>query len=399
MSKPDQMRIKSYFAKSVDDAMLQAREELGDDAMFLSSRKALPESGQAGYEVVFGVAHESPESFIEPRAAAGEWASAPSPDHFASELEQLHAQMDEIRSLIIRSSKAHLTVGRTVPELADVYACLMSSEVDAGLSKDIVDRLEASMATDAFFQKTGKGNQNAAGRWKALRNDLGRLEPFLRVELEHRVGIAPQLGEGGDAGVVAVLVGPPGAGKTTSLAKLAASKAALAAGRPLRVFSLDGFRATAHLQLKAAAKNLGFAFTEVPAAYLLPDLVAKARKKETVLIDTPGYTIADKAAAESVGAAFAQCPGIDVHLVVPAYMKPRDLRLCIQRYQLFRPSKLLVTKLDETQSLGSVFSEAARGRLRLSFLAHGPNDIRPASSEDLMALAAERPHAAAQRVA
>src|SRR5580704_111233 len=57
--KRDQMRIKSYFAKSVDQAMAQAREELGDEAMLLNTRKA-PADHPSGmnYEVIFGVVNE-----------------------------------------------------------------------------------------------------------------------------------------------------------------------------------------------------------------------------------------------------------------------------------------------------------------------------------------------------
>jgi flagellar biosynthesis protein FlhF len=87
---------------------------------------------------------------------------------------------------------------------------------------------------------------------------------------------------------------------------------------------------------------------------------------------------------------------------VPGYMKARDLRLCIEKYAPFRPTKLLVTKMDETNSLGSIFSEAARAGLKLSFVAHGPaipQDIRPASPEDLMSLAMQREKARSQCVA
>ncbi len=129
---------------------------------------------------------------------------------------------------------------------------------------------------------------------------------------------------------------------------------------------------------------------------------AEARKTEFLLIDTPGYAPTDRQAAEATAGALAECPGADTHLVAPGYMKPIDLRRCIQRYKIFRPSKLLVTKLDETHSFGSVFSEAARAALALSFLAHGPmipRDIRPATSEDLLALALERHPARSLHVA
>jgi flagellar biosynthesis GTPase FlhF len=410
MTNRDQTRIKSYFARSVDLAMAQAREELGPEAMLLNTRKAAADQIEGGgYEVIFGVAGESPAipTIVAPVAAApAAEAESRAPEHFASELGRLHDQIDEIRNLIVRSSRAQLTVGRTVPELADVYARLMAADVEPALSKDIVDRLEASMATDAFFAAAGPDKANTANRWKSLRSDTGRLEAFVRAELENRVGLTPRLGTGPgveeQGGPVVLLVGPRGAGKTTSLAKLAVSRAQSSNVRPVRLLSLDMSRATAHVQLQSVATTYKMAFQEVPAAYLLPGLMAEARQQETIFVDTPGYTGADANAADAAAAALAECPQLDVHLVVPGYMKARDLRLCIEKYARFRPTKLLVTKMDETHSFGSIFSEAARAGLKLSFVAYGPGipqDIRPVCSEDLLSMALEREGARAQRVA
>ncbi len=394
--KRDQMRIKSYFAKSVDQAMAQAREELGEEAMLLNTRKA-PADHPSGmnYEVIFGVAGEAPASLP---VVPVEKAEAPAPAPPAYSLEQLHQQIDEIRTLLVRSSQAQLSMQRAVPELADVYAHLMSADIEPALGKDIIDRLEATMATDAFCAGAG----NTGNRWKPQRVDWGRLEAFLRVELENRVGLAPRLGAADDDNPTVVLVGPRGGGKTTSLAKLAVLRARFVNDRPARLLSLDMSRAAAHLQLQSVASAHNIAFQEVPAAYLLPGLIAETRQKETVFVDTPGYSSADSKAAEAAAAAFAECPQLDVHLVIPGYMKARDLRLCIERYAPFRPSKLLVTKLDETQSFGSIFTEAARAGLKLSFVAYGPgipNDIRPASYKDLLSMPAERAKARAQAVA
>jgi len=407
----DQMRIKSYFAKSVDLAMAQAREELGPEAMLLNTRKAPPDQIEGGgYEVIFGVAGESPAvpSIVAPLAAAPVTAAAKrvensAPEHFTAELGRLHDQIDEIRNLIVRSSRAQLTVGRTVPELADVYAHMMAADVEPALAKDIVDRLEASMATDAFFAAAGPGGANTANRWKSMRSDAGRLEAFVRAELENRVGLAPRLGAADDQnGPVVLLVGPRGAGKTTTVAKLAVASVQSSSSRPVRLLSLDMSRATAHLQLQSLAAAYLMAFQEVPAAYLLPGLIAEARQKETIFVDTPGYTGADTNAADAAAAALAECPGLDVHLVVPGYMKARDLRLCIEKYSRFRPTKLLVTKMDETHSFGSIFSEAARAGLKISFIGYGPGipqDIRAVCSEDLLSMALEREKEHAQRVA
>src|SRR5665213_2647387 len=138
MTKHDPMRIKSYFAKSVDQAMAQAREELGPEAMLLNTRKAPADQIEGGgYEVIFGVAGEAAEvpGIVPPVAAAPaeemeSRAGNSAPEHFAAELGRLHDQIDEIRNLLVRSSRAQVTVGRTVPELADVYAHLMSADVE-----------------------------------------------------------------------------------------------------------------------------------------------------------------------------------------------------------------------------------------------------------------------------
>ena len=420
MMNRDQMRIKSYFARSVDQAMAQAREELGPDAMLLNTRKTQTDQIEGGgYEVIFGVAGEAPAiqndvaweapaspnivlpADAAPVAEVESRVEKAAPEHFAAELGRLHDQIDEIRDLLVRSSRAQLTVGRTVPELADVYAHLMSADVEAALSKDIVDRLEGAMAADAYFTAAGGDKSNTANRWKTVRSDAGRLEAFVRVEMENRVALAPHLGAGAGNPVV-LLVGPRGAGKTTSLAKLAVSRVRSLNAGAVRLLSLDMSRTAAHLQLQSVAAAHNMTFQEVPAAYLLPGLIAEARQQETIFVDTPGYTSADANAADAAAAALAECPNVDVHLVVPGYMKARDLRLCIDKYARFRPAKLLVTKMDETDSFGSIFSEAARAGLKLSFAAYGPaipQDIRAVSSEDLLSLALEREGARAQRVA
>jgi flagellar biosynthesis protein FlhF len=416
MNDANGMKIKSYFAKTVDEAISKARVDLGSEALLLNTRKIADNGTGAGYEVVMGVAGAAGviRSAPAPNAVAAVPAPKPAPSletpvlpakpahlnearpevrpDVASDMEKLRAQMDELQSLLVRSAKNAWFTQRSVPEIADVYARLIAAEVDPVLSKDIADRLEAAMATDAFFLSTGSDPAGAQNRWKSLKSDSARMEKFLRAELESRVVLWPRLGVNGAKGAVAVLVGPTGSGKTTSLAKLAM---AASAQRAVRLVSLDR-SGTGVRQLLSSLATSAITFSSVDSIESLPKLVAEARKSECVLIDTRGFGSQERPAAEKLAAALAACGDVDVHLVTPAYMKARDLRNSIERYRLFQPSKLLVTRIDETESFGTVFSEAVLGGLALSFLSNGPripDDIRAATGADLLAMVQERPRA------
>jgi flagellar biosynthesis protein FlhF len=441
MKGSDGMKIKSYFAKSVDEAIAKARVELGSDALLLNTRKVVDTGTDAGfsggYEVVMGVAGPAPAGEpavpapaparasanpyrISPAAAratapatplttAGPGESAPQ-TAMTAEMERLRAQMDELQSLLVRSANDSRAAQRSVPEVANVYARLIAADVDPALSQDIADRLEAAMATDAFFLYASPEAEGAQNRWKLLKSDEARVENFLRAELESRVVLRPRLGVNGSKGAVAAVVGPTGSGKTTSLAKLAM---AASAQRPVRLVSVCApVNTPANTivntlvnnaqQLLSSLATPAITFSVVDSMENLTKLVTEARKKECVLIDTPGYSIGNAAhelpAAETLAAALDACGDVDVHLVAPAYMKARDLRISIERYRVFQPSKMLVTHMDETETAGSVLSEAALAGLALSFLSHGPRipeDIRAATAEDLLAMVRERSRARA----
>jgi len=53
------MRLKSYFAGTVESAMCLARQEMGEEAMLVNSRRSQPEARHLGaYEVVFAASQD-----------------------------------------------------------------------------------------------------------------------------------------------------------------------------------------------------------------------------------------------------------------------------------------------------------------------------------------------------
>ena len=82
-------------------------------------------------------------------------------------------------------------------------------------------------------------------------------------------------------------------------------------------------------------------------------------------------------------------PEITTHLVLTASMKSADLTHVAERFEIFRPSSLLFTRLDETACFGTAFSLSVRQGKPISFLGTGqeiPEDVAPASKERILNL-------------
>ena len=98
MEQSSSMKIKSYFADSVEQAIQEARQELGTEAMLITSRRSTPETRSLGaYEVVFGLQAASNSAGARPRTAA---PAADLARDLSGELQNLRAQLQEIKSTL-----------------------------------------------------------------------------------------------------------------------------------------------------------------------------------------------------------------------------------------------------------------------------------------------------------
>jgi flagellar biosynthesis protein FlhF len=198
----------------------------------------------------------------------------------------------------------------------------------------------------------------------------------------------PEVHVDASLGRVVALVGPPGSGKTSTLIKLAA-RYGLARRRATQLLSTDVVRIAAADQLRTLSAILGIPCEIAETPMVLDSLLQEARLKDLVLIDTPGFSFREMDEASELAACLSN---IETHLVLPASMKASDLSRVSDSYAVFRPSKLIFTRVDETARYGALLGEAARLDLPVSFLCTGqriPDDLEEATVSRLIALAQE----------
>jgi flagellar biosynthesis protein FlhF len=183
-----------------------------------------------------------------------------------------------------------------------------------------------------------------------------------------------------NGGVIA-LVGPTGAGKTTTIGKLATRWSMQHGSQDLALVSTDGYRVGARDQLMTYSRLLGAPLHTANSGEELAQALERLKSKKLVLIDTAGMgprdvRLKEQLAALKLGAARAR-----VFLALPAHGEPNALDEAVRSFANLTPDACILTKVDEAASLGAALSTILRHKLRIAYLCNGqrvPEDLHAA---------------------
>jgi flagellar biosynthesis protein FlhF len=262
---------------------------------------------------------------------------------------------------------------RREPSDADVSAALRPIYQQL-LQNQVADELARRMVAEV---ERRCGGQPTAERVRAvLAEVIERLAPRGAIELP----------AGGRRRVA--LVGPPGSGKTTTLAKLAA-QFRLRLKRSVGLLSLDMHRLAAHEQLARYAEIIGAPLATAQTLSAAKASMQALESSELVLVDTCGVGRRDRGRFARLAALLRAVRPHEVHLVLPAAYSPAAQERAAALFAPLGVTRVVLTHVDEAVGCGVVLSALQRAGWGLSYVSDGqrvPTDLHEACGSRLAEL-------------
>ncbi len=375
------MEIKTYRAKTMQQALNLVRANLGPEATVLHTREL--NGGLLGrlllgrqYEIAASVAsapvsQETPTPIAQPTAMPP--AALPIEQDYRAMYrndfrQHMGEELDELKALAAQLQEEGPTSShREMPEaLFRVYTDMIESDLEEAVAREFVERIESRVEpTDPI----------------ALRAELVRL-------LEAELQVTGPIRADGNRRRLVALVGPTGVGKTTTIAKLAANYR-LRENKRVGLVTVDTYRIAAVEQLRTYADIIDLPMEVVSTPREMREAADRMSDLDLVLMDTAGRSPRDEVRIQELKSMLAEAQPDEVHLVLSATGSSRSLISTAQQFSAVGTTAMVITKLDEAMGLGNLLSLTRSCSLPISYLTDGqnvPDDIQTAESQKLAQL-------------
>ena len=391
------MKIKRYTAPSMRAALALVRAEQGPDAVILSSRRS-----DEGIEVIAAVdydealfKHMAPQRPVQatapiiapavvpvatatpavaapamprqrvavdvppraaPRPAAPRPAAAPAPAAAEPSYGAMQRELQDLRRLLETGLAGMTWSDKRLRE--PLQARVLEELAAMDIAPDVAMALAALTPRRTSLQNPSHIPLALLVKHLPVMNDLTCI-----------------------TGGITAVVGPTGAGKTTTIAKLAARWSMQHGSQDLALVSTDGYRIGAREQLSTYARILGAPMHAANNGQELARVLERLKAKKLILIDTAGMgprdvRLTEQLATLKLGAARAR-----VLLALPAQGESHALDEIVRAFARVTPAACVLTKVDEAASLGAAISAVLRYKLKIAYVCDGqrvPEDLHAA---------------------
>jgi flagellar biosynthesis protein FlhF len=388
------MRVKRFVARSIQEAMVQVKVEMGQEAVILHTRK-FKEGGFLGLfaqefvEVTAAVDHHYPEIKKEEVIDKVVWPNLSkteiketsdtvdnieetlSEDESSLEQDDLREMKQMMEDMMKQIEQASFNLGLNHMG-NNIYKILVKNEVEPILARRIVkstmEKIPPSQYEDLDF----------------IREKM--IERIARILKESKPIVLPKRKQ-----QVFALVGPTGVGKTTTIAKLAANFA-ITSKKNVALITSDTYRIAAVEQLKAVGEVLGINVDVVFTPQSIKNAIASHRDKDVILIDTAGRNHRSMLHVSELKAFMDAAQPDEIFLVLSATTRLKDMLDIVKNYENIEFNRIIFTKIDETTTYGPILSLIYKTKKYLSYCTTGqsiPDDIEIADQRKLAQLILE----------
>ncbi|KPB19385.1 flagellar biosynthesis protein FlhF [Pseudomonas amygdali] len=394
------MQVKRFFAADMRQAMKLVRDELGAEAAIIGNRRIA-----GGVELTAALDYKL--SALAPRVPNMELEDElrKTQSRIVSAQAELNNRSDSDASINLQLfsgkpvSAVDTHIEPTLEEPPRPFAYTPPAPAEPAVGQRAYDSmrselnglrelLEVQLGSLAWNQLQGSRPQQA-NLWRRLQRvglsgplsrDLLSMIPEIdeprqawRMLLAHlaRMIAVPDIEPLEEGGVIA-MVGPAGMGKTTTLAKLAARYVLKYGPQNIALVSMDSFRIGAQEQLKTLGRILNVPVTHVDPGQSLVQALEPLLRKRVVLIDTAGLQASDPALRMQLESLAGRGIKSRNYLVLATTSQKQVLTAAYHSYKSCGLAGCILTKLDETASLGEVLSLAISHELPVAYLTDGP---------------------------
>jgi flagellar biosynthesis protein FlhF len=361
------------------EALQVVQKELGADAIVLSMRQVDGKSGwqfwQKGGCEVIAMPHPTEAKLpVSPKATPTNTGDSLA-DRLVKETAPVEAKQSvqpivpvAVRRMPIGQTRQAYQVKKLLPDEGESEAETLSGKTDfPSALQRLQDQLQSQGVDPSLIGQimiTCARVVNPLGM-----HDTTSLDNLAHKVMEAQVKTNPRPSTFPPTRIMC-LMGPSGSGKTSVCAKLAFAYAKKL-GKKVIWISADTISTGAISETRTYTDSLGIQLELAYTPEELGNAVISFPDADLILVDTPRCNPFRESSLVELAPYLTRVPGRSTYLVLPATTKDTDLRHAQSTFRAFSPRGTIVTKLDETSTLGSVYNLACQGIAPLTYMTAG----------------------------